>query len=335
MAAVAAYVLGDAECESFRRCRRQWDFSSPERQNWEPLALPTTVDARRALREALVVYYFPGMWEWPRAMVEKLALEAFARSISAQQADAQLSQAGDLVEAELRVAEEKLQEYFRWAPRVDRFAPIRVQSDFLVNLPDPSLPGQDLVASDGRPVRYSGRIELLVQDADERYWLVHHRLGATAWAESEDLRLDQRGANHCWAWEDFFLGMKISGSVYNEVRWPSRGDTGQGQPRQNPGDTLFRRVRISRSPQEFERWRKYMALLAVEMIDPELPVYPAPAEHCSACDYRAPCLGMFQRPEGDGPLMMGTSFRQRAREGLEERRLGAVTWSFGRGAAPR
>lgn len=59
-------------------------------------------------------------------MVEKLALEAFARSISAQQADAQLSQAGDLVEAELRVAEEKLQEHFRWAPRVDRFAPIRV-----------------------------------------------------------------------------------------------------------------------------------------------------------------------------------------------------------------
>ncbi len=333
MAGVTAYVLRDADCEAFRRCRRQWDFGAPERQNWEPVAPPAVVDVRRAVRDALAVYYFPGMWEWPRAMVERLTLEAFARSISRQHADAASRRAEEHEAEELRRAEDVLRAYFRWAPEMDRFSPIRVESDFLINVPHPTIPEQGLVVPDGRPVRYSGRIELLLQDGDGAYWLLDHRIGDVGSAEIEALQLDSRGADHCWAWEDFFLGMKISGSVYNELRWPHGGATGGRGPtqRQSPEGGHFRRLQISRSPQELEQWRKHMGRLALEMIDPALRLYPAPGEHCARCDYRVPCLAMFQLPEGDAAPMDETSFRQRTRETVEEGRLGGATWSVGRG----
>jgi hypothetical protein len=38
----------------------------------------------RAIRDALAVYYFPGMWEWNRAIVLPLAIEGFLKSMRQQ-----------------------------------------------------------------------------------------------------------------------------------------------------------------------------------------------------------------------------------------------------------
>jgi hypothetical protein len=59
-------TVTEAERASFLRCRRQWDFQAGMRQNLEPRHRPTAPDLDRAVRDALAVYYFPGMWDWDR-----------------------------------------------------------------------------------------------------------------------------------------------------------------------------------------------------------------------------------------------------------------------------
>jgi hypothetical protein len=50
------------------------------------------------------------------------------------------------------------------AAGVDRFSPIRIESEFFVNIPDPARSGHDLVTPQGEPIRYEGRTHLLVID---------------------------------------------------------------------------------------------------------------------------------------------------------------------------
>jgi hypothetical protein len=83
-----AYRFTPADRGAFKRCRRQWDFGARERQNYEsdrPAAAP---DLDLAVREALAVYYFPGMWDWQRSVVLPLVLQGLARSLGRQPAEA-------------------------------------------------------------------------------------------------------------------------------------------------------------------------------------------------------------------------------------------------------
>src|SRR5919205_2941661 len=82
-----AYELRPWDREWFKRCRRAWDLGSRTRQNLEPLATPASsfrLDLDRALRDALAVYYFPGMWEWDRNVVLPLAFQAFTKAMTTQ-----------------------------------------------------------------------------------------------------------------------------------------------------------------------------------------------------------------------------------------------------------
>jgi hypothetical protein len=145
-----AYRFTPADQAAFKRCRRQWDFGARERQNLEPVEAATGPDLDLAVRDALAVYYFPGMWDWPRPVVLPLVLQGFAQSVGRQ------SGAGGQA-----AAEAMLRRYFDWAPGVDRFSPVRVECAFEVNLPDPAGGGRELVLDDGRPIRYQGRVDLL------------------------------------------------------------------------------------------------------------------------------------------------------------------------------
>ena len=57
-------VVTAADRASFHRCRRQWDLGAGMRQDLEPVRWPAIPDLDRAVRDALAVYYFPGMWDW-------------------------------------------------------------------------------------------------------------------------------------------------------------------------------------------------------------------------------------------------------------------------------
>jgi hypothetical protein len=367
-----AYRFTPADRGAFKRCRRQWDFGARERQNLEPVEAAAGPDLERAVRDALAVYYFPGMWDWRRSVVLPLVLQGLARSL-----DGPAAVGGDLAAGQALLAR-----YFEWAPGVDRFSPVQVGTVFEVNLPDPAGGGRELVLADGRPVRYQGRVDLLAGDEHDRYWVVAHRL-VDRFGAADDLLLDEEALAGCWALERFYPGIRIAGTIHNELLRPASLPVGMGQPppkaapsrllrrrlrrhergipqheasgggRSLPytrrgaagarppdplpvasqGGEAFRRTRIPRDRAELEAMGARLAAEALDMVDPGLRLYPNPAPgHCRGCRFVAPCLAMERGQDVRAVLQAG--YRDRGPERVEPGRLGAATWGTGRGAAP-
>ncbi|HEY6422497.1 MAG TPA: hypothetical protein VIY28_04455, partial [Pseudonocardiaceae bacterium] len=214
------YRIHASDREAFKRCRRQWDLSSRNRQNLEPDLPPGPIDLGQALRDALAVYYFPGMWEWNRAVVQPLVHQALVRSVDSQPGTDEDRQRA------LARGHALLDAYAAWAPTQDQFTPVRIDTDFEVTIPDPAAPGSHLVTPDGEEIRYADRVDLLAIDSDNAYWVIQHRLVTGSWADEDALQLDERTIVWCWAWPLFYLGMRIAGTIYNEIR----PDAGQPSP---------------------------------------------------------------------------------------------------------
>ena len=339
-----AVALQPSDRVAFKRCRRAWDFGSPARRNLAPRTPAPRDGLGPALHEALAVYYFPGMWEWPREIVEPLAREAFLGAIGEQAAVDDIERGLDL-----------LDRYFVWAPEVDRFTPVRVAAAFDVDVPDPVQADVSLRSVDGRPIRFRGRVELLVVDTADAYWIVTHHLRDTAFTERDLLVLDEAALTACWAWERCFVGMNIAGTVANEL-CPA---VAPGGPRRNhrpdrhttthrrmyaqavsrpSGDVEviaegpFRRTRIPRPRAAVAEMGRQLAREVREMTDPATDPYPHPSEdNCATCPFRRPCLVLSGG--ADPSRLLATDFHTRPPE-REEGRLGGGTWSMNRGAAP-
>lgn len=347
------YRIRSSDRAAFKRCRRAWDLGSRNRQNFEPTPQPGPVDLAQAVRDALAVYYFPGMWEWSRAVVLPLVHQALERSVQRQLESAGDDQRGQEV---LERGHALIDAYAAWAPTVDQFTPLRIDTDFEVDIPDPRTPGAGLLTPDGEPVRYTDRVDLLVIDENDAYWAIQHRLVDDRWAEDYALQLDERTIVWCWAWPMFYLGMQLTGTIYNEIRTeasePEGLSPGLAQPSMrhrrmyarssvvpqervsSHGTDEFRRTRIPRSAQELAVAGADLAAEARAATSTDLEIYPSPdPETCARCSYTAPCLAMN---EGNDPAAeLARSYRTRVPEKLlEEGRLGGVAWSMNRGAAP-
>ncbi len=366
-----AYIINSSDRRSFKRCRRAWDLGAHSRQNYEPVTPVEVFDFNRAICDALAVYYFPGMWEWNREIVLPLTIEGFLKSMQ-KQLDRYLQQQTLSKEEErdwndhLELGELMLRRYFEWAATMDSFSPIRVESQFEVNIPDPFQPGRDLAWREGVPIRYRGRIHLLVVDGHDAYWLVKHQVIDEQWSDLDDLLLDEQGISYCWAWENFFLGMKIAGTIYNELRKSAflSGGTmsgaspvvnspvggGQAEPVaqhrrmyvqtdrepdqriKQEGNQLFRRTQIPRSRKELKNFGRQLALEALDMTNPDLRLYPNPSrENCGACAYVRPCIALN---EGASAGRLLEAYYRKRDEESEAGRIGGSTWSVDRGAMP-
>ena len=139
------------------------------------------------------------MWAWDRTIVEPLVRAAYDR-------------AGGPPEGR-----PLLDGFLRWAPSVDRGTPLRVDADVDVHVPDPILPDTHLATREGDAVRYRDRIDLVLVDDDERSWLGEHRV-VEGFAADDELRLDERAALACWAWEEIELATTITGVQYTELQ---------------------------------------------------------------------------------------------------------------------
>jgi hypothetical protein len=99
------------------------------------------------------------------------------------------------------------------------------------------------------------------------------------------------------------------------------------------GNDGFRRTRIPRGEAELAVAGASLAAEASAATAANLQIYPSPApEVCASCAYTAPCLVLNEG--GDADTELARSYRHRPPEEIEEGRLGGVTWSMNRGAAP-
>jgi len=340
----------------FKRCRRQWDFASPNRRDLEPVGLADPA-LPAAVMDALAVYYYPGTWDWPHELTYSLVQKALARSLGEAEAMDQLESGVALLHC-----------YDAWAQAVDDFAPMRIGHDLNVLVPDPREPGRGLSTSDGSAVIYTCRVDLLAVDAADEYWVVRHQIVAD-WQDTDALVRDEQAIAACWAWEQDYIGMEIAGTIHNEVRvggpldpqpaqqtdgtpkvvaqhepsgggrsipqhvrasaQASRPDSDDRTEQRTAG--VLRRTRIRRTRNEIGAVGPMIGAEVVDMIE-DPAISPTFAAHCDVCEFRGPCLAMTGG--SDPEPLLASDFRRRPVVNRPKPRLGQATWGFGRGAAP-
>jgi hypothetical protein len=346
------YRIDPDDRARFKRCRRQWDFASPNRRNLEPV--PTLDDAlRAAAKDALAVYYYPGTWDWQHELKQSLVRISLERSLADRDA--------------LHTAITLLDCYDAWATLVDDFAPVKIDHDVRALVTDPRDPERGLMSANGSGVSYECRVDLLAVDAADEYWVVRHLL-VEDWQDPQALLRDEATIAACWAWEQDYIGMEIAGTVHNEVRIgreaelppaaasptgarvaqhePSGGGRSIPQHRRASARAadgvaanrvevqtagVLRRTRVRRTRAEIDAAAGLIAAEALDMTTGPA-VYPTPAAHCSDCAFTRPCLALFAG--ADPEPLLAADFRTRPEMVQPAPRLGQQTWGFGRGAAP-
>jgi hypothetical protein len=369
-------VLTPADRMAFKTCRRAWDLAARERRNLEPIAGIGSLDVDRAIRDALAVYYFPGMWDWARAVVVPLVGQALDKALADQRARLGPGLPPGF-DRQARATRQLLAAYVEWAPGIERLAPVLVEVAYAANLSDPQRADSALFTSSGEHVSYQGRLDLLGVDEHDAYWIMRHRV-VREWTPLGTLMRDEEAVAACWAWQEYYIGMEIAGTIHNEMRLPTvvppggdraplsagaaGGTAGPVPQREGSGggrsvpqhrrldarasepaeptavahDTgpWFRRTWIRRSPAEIGQAGRQLAAEAREVLDPAVAVFPSPSEQaCGSCPFAAPCLALYEGRDSEAEAILTSSYRTRPPETVE-RRLGGVTWSTGRGAAP-
>ncbi|MGH3543508.1 MAG: hypothetical protein ACRDTO_14295 [Mycobacterium sp.] len=348
------YRITADERTRFKRCRRQWDFASPHRRNLQPAGSVQPALAA-ALKDALAVYYYPGTWDWQHEVTQPLVHKELERSLADAGAAGVLSQGAALLDC-----------YDAWASTVDDFAPVKINVDVQAIVPDPEDPERGLLVHDGSPVIYSCLIDLVAADAADEYWLVRHQ-AVDGWQDFETLVRDEEAVAACWAFEQDYIGVEVTGTIHNELRIDGPLDfppsarkatggmmprtVGQNEPSGGGRSTpQHRRVSAQASrPDVTERTEQRTAgvlrrtrirrsrheiaavgvLIAAEVADMTSwpTIYPTPGAHCRDCEFNAPCLVLT---EGTDPEpVLADNFRQRP-DVRPKRKLGQSSW-LGRG----
>ena len=303
---VADYVLLDTDRELAKRCRRAWDFGARERRNLRP-AEAGEPDLARALKDALAIYYFPGMWRWSREIVQPLVIERLEKSLGPGHPERDLG-------------EELLRAFFGWAPAHDDFEPVRVEAQFVAGVPDPARPRRGLATTTGQAISFRGSVDAVVMDDDGGTWLMEHHLLREDWLDPDVLRLDDRTLARGWGWRACFI-TDVTGELHNQLR------VGPGD-----GSVSVRRTIVGRSRAEYGEFERRLAAEAAGLIASGVSTEPQPApEHCAGCAYRAPCRAMNEGRDPGGLLSRDYEVRPTSPEPGD---LGVATWSTNRGAAP-
>ena len=328
------YIIRTSERLAFKRCRRQWDYSSDNRQGLEPIRNAVALNFGTAVHAAMAVYYDPKTWG-DDVRVETIT--AFDLSI--------LSMKGDVPDDKYQELKDlgrgMLKYYFMWAPRYDRGQPILVEQEFEVPIPDP-YGLSDQLYWEGIPVFYQGRFDKLEVD-DGEYWLDDYKT-CVSFCDPEILELDEQCKSYAWA-AQLQLGIPIVGIKYTELRKSVphppkelvRGGLSVaknqlttfelfvatarrlGYPLEPYLDYLdflkespkqfVRRSRNHYSQKELENQGIQIGLEAIDMLnDPS--IYPSPNRmECQRCAFRTPCLA--ENDGSDVEWILNDSYQKR------------------------
>jgi hypothetical protein len=329
---IERHVIRTSDRATFKRCRRQWDWSSYQRQNLRPIVTPKPLHFGIAWHEAMAVYYDPDFWHLP---VEDKIESAIARflKVTAEQKQYFLDVKADLpydleedFNGRVELGVGMLKNYAKWSPLRDKFRPVRVEQEFEVPI---MFEGKQLLCPcHGWPVFYRGRLDGIVQDEFNFYWILEHKT-ASQLNSTDHLDLDEQCGSYAWAMKS--LGITVKGVIYNEavknvpsppqeLLRPRQGRNFSVNKNQSTtyemyldtllknnedvslytdmleylrveGPQFFRRTQVHRNTHELQSLGEQIALEALDMLDPNLRIYPNPSRFtCSWCRFREPCV---------------------------------------------
>lgn len=309
------FIIRTSDRKTYKNCRQLWDFGSKVRMNYEPLVQAQHFRFGTAIHAALETYYEPATWSVPRPAVQHLATAAFLESYPNPNSDSYEATEAWKLEIELGLG--MLEHYYQWAPLHDDFTPLHVELEFEVPIT-------------GLNAVYQGRLDMLIEDRDGRYWIVDHKTAGSLDKSVDFLDMDEQCGSYAWALQEK-LGIQVAGVIYNEllktVPQPpkvlksgalsvdksahttynlfltslvERGydaapyrdylDHLASQP-----DRYFRRTQVHRSQRELSLLGERIALEAQEMMNPDIAIYPNPNKFsCSRCEYKQPCLAKME-----------------------------------------
>lgn len=330
------FIVRSDELQAWRRCRRAWDLGAGSRQRYAPRVLPP-FDFDRAMHSALATYYLPAMDDWSRSIVRPLALKAFEQSLSdgraRHEASTPLSPGGEEdFHQQLVLGAAMLTNFFVFAAANDDFDSILSDHDVWAPIADPNAPECDLGTPNGRPVRYLGRIDQLIGDTNDEFWVVDHQVVSGTWQDDESLVNDDMVLGDCWALQVAFPQLVIAGTVTNELltdghldaeppgeiierdlrdmsgsrhvsvlrgpappplAWASASMTESDHITEQHDDGRCRRTVIRRSPVSIaEMGRRNAQDVTVMLHDDKVAVPPHFAAHCANCVFKRPCDAM-------------------------------------------
>jgi len=306
---------------AFKRCRRKWNLSSHLRNNLQPQRVNDKLWLGSGVHYALEQYYKDGV-----------SLVPPFKKWCAQQID-EMKARGDLWQEQVDMLDEQiilgsgiLRHYEMWAKEEDPKWWSKVfKTEMSVKVP--------IIAPDGTDTgaHYALRVDAIVQDEYDLYWLLEHKTAAMF--DNSKLPLDEQCGSYIWALQKL-LGIELQGVIYNQLRKkvPARPealakgglsknkgcdttaqmylqvldeyyDGRENVPMaeysaileelQKKGNTFFNRVKVHRSQKEIKDIGERIYYEYLDMARPDLICYPNPTRDCGwDCDFRSVCLAM-------------------------------------------
>jgi hypothetical protein len=191
------------------------------RRDLVPMTSVAPFDFDQAVHAGLAAYYLPAMDDWSRSIVRPLAVEGFRRAMrearTAYEDATTLDAAAEAWEHHLRLGELVLHRYFAFAAAFDDFDSVLADEDLWAPVPDPDDPVRELGTADGRPVRFLCRLDQLISDDDDEWWVVDHRVTRDGWADDAALLGDLDTVRTWWALEVAYPQICVAGTVHNEL----------------------------------------------------------------------------------------------------------------------
>lgn len=359
---VHIFRLSTTERQEFKECRRRWDFGSLSRQGIEPnrpaMALWFGTGIHQVLEQLYIGRqqdtsyadlgiteedYVVQCWrDWAQAEMDR---------ISASQGtlwDEQVEEYNKSVD----LGAGMLQGYVAWSAEADYkdatgFKQVLyTEKEFAVIVP----------GEDGQPYRFKdasgveweiwlvGRLDMVVQDWDDRIWVLDHKTSKDR-LDAEILTLDDQMTMYLWAAQSI-LNQPVAGCLYNVLRKklptvPKVLVSGKGLSRDKSIDTtyevylkaiedngfdpddyadyldmllnkdtgFFTRVKVHRNQHEIAMAGRMLLMEAIDMLNQPY-IYPNPTWDCRwKCDYKDLCLAMNRND--DVEYLRRTMYRPR------------------------
>lgn len=307
--------------QTFKRCRRKWDFSSNARQNLTKIG-----PGHKALELGGIIHRALAVWllNEDTKLSDAFKIETLKRKKEIEDkylavvgmpiSDEELGPFYDFVELGIAMCDNYQKVYNSPLPDSMQFA--AAEQEIIVPVPGTehycnncvkynrelgivtlysdtvtSNPKSDCKECGGTGTAYhylSATLDGLLQHRHNKKFYVLERKTYDQRPKREDLEMADQFTGYCWVVTQLDPDIEVGGIAYDGL-W-KRATLPRGVKSVND---LFTRVIINKTPMEIEEWGRNLALEINEMAnDPEL--YPTvPWNGCWDCTFREPCKMMM------------------------------------------